>query len=67
MAGAAAFPDDIANADADEGGVGDAPVDEVAAAEGTLALTKELYGDGFALPAIRAKDAVGFCNGLPSL
>jgi len=67
VAGAAAFADQPADADANPGGVRDAPTGAVTAAEGALALGHALHGNGFALPAVKAKDAVGLGDGLPAL
>ena len=55
-----------ADADAYAGGVGDTPARAVVAADGAFALVDAAEGDGFALPAVKIKDSVGFCNCLPA-
>jgi hypothetical protein len=77
VAGAAALADQrgtaaLADGDAHPGCVGDAPARLLvpARASGTdeaFALVDAAEGDGFALPAIKAKDPVGFCDQLSSL
>jgi hypothetical protein len=72
MAGAAALADQLgtaalADGDANAGGVGDAPARATITADGALTLVDAAEGDGFALPAVKAKDAIGFCDHLPAL
>jgi hypothetical protein len=67
VAGTASLADDIPDADADPGGVGDASAGAVAAAEGALAFGDALHGDGFALPAVKANDPIGLSDRLPAL
>ena len=67
VAGAAAFPDHLPDADANAGGVGDTPAGSVAAAQGALAFGDALHGNGFALPGVKAKDPVGLGNRLSPL
>jgi hypothetical protein len=67
VAGAAAFPNHLADADADSGGVDDASAGAVAAAEGALTFGDALHGDGFALPAVKANDPIGLSDRLPAL
>jgi hypothetical protein len=67
VAGTAAFSDDIPDTDTNASGVSDTPAGTAAAAQGALPLRDALHGNGFALPAVKAKDAVGFCDRLPPL
>jgi len=64
MAGASALPDEGAmgpggNGDAHAGDVGDAPAGPLAFADDALGLADAVAGEGLALPAIKAKDAIG--------
>ena len=72
VAGAGALSDQGRHAsgcdgDAYAGGVCDTPAGTVAAAQGSLPLRDALHGNGFALPAVKAKDSVGLGNRLPPL
>ena len=72
VAGAAALADQGrlaggADADAHTGGVGDTPARSVVAADGAFDLVDAAEGDGFPLPAVKAKDAIGFRDHLPAL
>jgi len=53
--------------DANAGGVSDAPARLLLSADCAFALGDAADRDGLALPAIEAKDAVGFCDHLPPL
>ena len=72
VTGAAALPDQRrpspgSNGDAHAGGVGDAPARLLVPTDGPLGLGDAANGDGLTLPAIKAKDAVGFRDHLPTL
>ena len=65
-AGTAAFSDHVTNGDAHSGCVGNAPASAAIAADVALALVDAVHRNGFPLPAVKAKDAVGFCDRLPA-
>ena len=72
VAGAAALADQLGTAalthgDAHPGGVGDSPAGALVPADGSFALVDAAEGDGFALPAVKAKDPVCFRDHLPAL
>ena len=72
VAGTAALADQgwlagAADADAHPGGVGHPPARPVVAADGAFTLVDAAEGDGFPLPAVKAKDAVGLSDHLPTL
>lgn len=51
--------------DADAGGVGDAPAGPLVPADRPFGLADAAEGDGFPLPAVKAKDAIGLSDHLP--
>jgi len=72
MAGAGALPNQWRHAprcdgDTYAGGVGDAPAGHLVSTYQPLGLGNAADGDGLALPAVKAKDAVGFRDYLPTL
>jgi hypothetical protein len=72
VAGASAFPNQGRKAsgcdgDAYASGVGDTSAGLLISADGSFCLGNTADGDGLALPAIKTKDAVCFCDQLPTL
>ena len=71
VTGAAALSDQrrpatCCDADANAGGVGDAPAGLLVPAYGALGLSNAADGDGLALPAVEAKDPVCLRDDLPA-
>jgi len=71
VAGAAALSDQGrpapgSDGDANAGGVGDTPARLLVPAYGALGLSNAADGDGLALPAVKAKDAVRLGDDLPA-